>query len=263
MRVEIFYTDGGTSSKRVVFTSRWSADVFIKPGIGSAETTDRQRRITVCNRRLSESWKKRPIYTNYTNNGHSVFVQTKNKKSRLISGGILGDRIYSFQQIHWHWGSNNNGSEHTVNGKRYSMEQHFVFYNTESENPVEDKHGIVVIALFYTRSKISNSQLEPVLNSGALGEPGETIKKEGGLSLYSFLPHIGGKGKFWSYKGSLTTPPCSENVLWIIFPTPRPVSSIQLKRFTTLKNFQGDFVKRNVRPTQPLNRRKVELLKFG
>ena len=58
------------------------------------------------------------------------------------------------------------------------------------------------------------------------------------------------KMTYYAYSGSLTTPPCSEGVRWIILQTPATISAAQVESFT-------DRFPRNARPVQPLNDRVV------
>jgi len=64
---------------------------------------------------------------------------------------------------------------------------------------------------------------------------------------------------FWSYDGSLTTPPCTEGIKWSVLRNVQPISKKQLKRFTDLWSGNMDYAegKGNNRVIQPLNGRKV------
>jgi carbonic anhydrase len=66
--------------------------------------------------------------------------------------------------------------------------------------------------------------------------------------LSKFLPEHQG---YYTFEGSLTTPPCSESVRWFVLKTPVEASGVQLKQF------EGRYAHNN-RPTQPLNGRVVE-----
>lgn len=65
--------------------------------------------------------------------------------------------------------------------------------------------------------------------------------------------------KYLSYKGSLTTPNCTENVTWIVSTTPLSISSMQLRQFRRMKNEKGNLLLSNFRPLQHLNYRDVYL----
>ena len=59
------------------------------------------------------------------------------------------------------------------------------------------------------------------------------------------------KRGYYTFSGSLTTPPCTEDVLWLVLKTPEPVSKEQLAGF-------GTIYKNNVRPVQPVNNRVIK-----
>lgn len=64
--------------------------------------------------------------------------------------------------------------------------------------------------------------------------------------------------KFFTYKGSLTTPPCSEVVTWILYPDPLSVSVTQMAKFRQLSNgIEGSVLVDNYRALQPLGNRRV------
>lgn len=71
-----------------------------------------------------------------------------------IYGGPL-EGIYRFKNLHCHWGSDDEGSEHEVNGKRYALECHLVFYNVRYASfneAAKHSNGLAVFALLYTVS---------------------------------------------------------------------------------------------------------------
>jgi carbonic anhydrase len=64
---------------------------------------------------------------------------------------------------------------------------------------------------------------------------------------------------FWSYDGSLTTPPCTEGIKWNVLRNVQPISKRQLKRFTDLWSGNQEYAngEGNIRDVQPLNGRKI------
>lgn len=71
----------------------------------------------------------------------------------MVTGGPLGDNTYVFEQLHFHWGQNNNeGSETTINNQSFTMEMHAVFYNQKYESmdkALNYKDGLTVLGYFY------------------------------------------------------------------------------------------------------------------
>lgn len=170
------------------------------------------------------------ILTKVRNNGHTVQFDFD-----------LGDSIcsseshYDLIQIHFH-----EPSEHTVNGVRYPIETHLVHQSKEGE--------YTVLAIFGIEGKESET-VEFMESYLPLAE-GEEKVIDKALDLTSIFPE---KKDYYSYRGSLTTPPCTENVNWIIFKNPIILS---LEEVIKLRD---NMPIRNYRNEQPLNDRMVQL----
>ncbi|KAG7211250.1 hypothetical protein KM043_010560 [Ampulex compressa] len=203
------------------------------------------------------------------NNGHSVELRILNNSREVdfpkISGAVLTPGTeYEMQQFHFHWGAKNSrGSEHTVNGIRYPMEMHIVhknkmYYNMSSA--LEHDDGVAVVAIFFHVQEEDNDQLSPIVNNLAnVKSPNEEILLHVPFSLSSILPcHT---NIYYTYKGSLTTPPCSEGVTWILFSHTVPISPGQMKQFRMLSTGKGPMVD-NFRLLQDIGCRKVYIRKF-
>lgn len=94
-----------------------------------------------------------PVSIKTTNNGHSIAIKLnyRNNSAVYFEGGPLQGR-YIVDNIHWHWGENNMGSEHTINGKKYAAEAHVVSYNSKYgsiEQAFPQPDGLAVLAVFY------------------------------------------------------------------------------------------------------------------
>nr|HMS42526.1 carbonic anhydrase family protein [Pyrinomonadaceae bacterium] len=127
-------------------------------------------------------------------------------------------------------------SEHTVNGKSAAMEMHIVH---------KDGNDLAVLGIFIEQGAEDNPAFEPIwAKLPQIGMKEENIK----LDINQFLPKT---QTTYRYDGSLTVPSCGENVKWIIFTDPIQMSATQIKKFQ-------DLVKKNNRPTQPLNGRTVQ-----
>ncbi|KAM9440177.1 carbonic anhydrase [Clarias gariepinus] len=195
------------------------------------------------------------------NNGHSFQVTFLDEDdcSILTGGPITG--VYKLKQFHFHWGSSDNkGSEHTVNGVKYPCELHLVHWNTKYANfgeAVDKPDGLAVVGVFLKLGS-SNPKLQKLLDTF------DTIKTSGQQTTFMnfdpkhLLPTSLG---FWTYEGSLTTPPLHESVTWIVLKEPISVSSSQMTKFRTLLFSSAGEQPRcmcdNFRPPQPLKGRTV------
>uniref|UniRef100_A0A452TR94 Carbonic anhydrase n=1 Tax=Ursus maritimus TaxID=29073 RepID=A0A452TR94_URSMA len=178
-----------------------------------------------------------------------------------ISGGPL-ENHYRLKQCHFHWGAaNERGSEHTVDDRVYPAELHLVHWNSVKYRSYKEaltgENGVAVIGVFLK-----------------LGAHHEALQK-----LVEVLPEIKHKGAravmgpfqparllpacrdYWTYAGSLTTPPLSESVTWVIQKQPIEVARRQLAAFRSLLfsalGEEEHSMVDNYRPLQPLMNRKV------
>ncbi|XP_028608964.1 carbonic anhydrase 5A, mitochondrial [Grammomys surdaster] len=178
-----------------------------------------------------------------------------------ISGGPLGNH-YRLKQFHFHWGATNErGSEHVVDGHAYPAELHLVHWNsTKYENyktASEGENGLAVIGVFL-KLGAHHEALQRLVDVLPEIRHKNTQVAMGPFDPSCLLPAC---QDYWTYPGSLTTPPLAESVTWIVQKTPIEVSSSQLSEFRTLL-FSGrgedeEVMVNNYRPPQPLRDRKV------
>jgi carbonic anhydrase len=164
------------------------------------------------------------------NNGHSIQQNIKPGSFLKIPGKGLK---FELKQFHFH-----SPSEHTVNGESFAMEIHFVHANEEG--------ALMVVGVL-----ISEGEAHPVL--GKLWafmpqNPGETSQQPIGIEETNLLPPT---RDYFSYAGSLTTPPCSEGVRWVVLKTPIEASAEQIAIF---KDRVGETTNR---PVQSHNARQI------
>ncbi|PFX18799.1 Carbonic anhydrase 2 [Stylophora pistillata] len=202
------------------------------------------------------------------NNGnYPSFTVDKDKGTARLKGSRLTD-IYRLVGFHVHFGcENGEGSEHTRNGKSYPGEVHFLF---------EDKNGQYAVVAFWLRVSIATrgnkilrrfaNQLNKIIDV----DESTTVKKSVRIKLIYLIPHKINEQKaliladYYHYTGSLTTPPCCENVLWFILKPRVRITDYQLSQFRVLK---GRYPKDppamcdNYRPLQPRNGRTVYSVK--
>jgi carbonic anhydrase len=167
------------------------------------------------------------------NNGHTVEVEIDTGNNTLVLDGVA----YELVQFHFH-----TGSEHRVNGRGYDMELHLVHKSAAGTN--------AVIGVFLRRGPDSGA-LGPIL-AELPGIEGENVKYEieDAFDPGDFLP---ASTAHYRYVGSLTTPPCTEGVQWIVMTEPVYVSDEDLAQFAAQVSFNARYTQRNVpaRPARP------------
>ncbi|KAJ9575443.1 hypothetical protein L9F63_007694 [Diploptera punctata] len=196
------------------------------------------------------------------NNGHSVKLRPADLDQVVsppaVYGALLTDH-YILDSFHFHWGLRNyRGSEHRVNGIRYPMEMHVIHrkqsYGSINE-ALEYNDGLAVLAFFFQLREKDNQKLNPLVKQlRDVTEEGQSVQLDTTFTMSSLLPRD--LDIYYTYKGSLTTPPCNEAVTWIVFPEPNYISIRQLKRFRRLSAGESKMAD-NYRILQELGNRLV------
>jgi carbonic anhydrase len=166
------------------------------------------------------------------NNGYTVRVNYHDAPGAGNSL-IIGDTRYQLTQFHFH-----HPSEETIDGRPYPMEVHLMYRSSD------DKIAGVVVLLKAGNANPTVQQIwdhMPMMPGGEEEIPGVQINPAG------LMPANLG---YYSYQGSITAPPCTESVTWIVLKTPVTVSAAQIAAFARL-------YAHDVRPIQPLNGRTV------
>lgn len=164
-----------------------------------------------------------------TNNGHTIQVNYPQGSSINIAG-----KEYQLLQFHFH-----TPSEHTVDENAYAMELHLVHKNSFDR--------LAVVGVFIEQGQ-ENAALKSIWDN-IPSEKGVKEVRAVTINASSLLP---GNREYYSYSGSLTTPPCSQEVSWNVLKMPIEASAEQIEQFM-------DIYQMNARPVQPLNRRTIEL----
>ncbi|XP_012706566.2 carbonic anhydrase 4a isoform X1 [Fundulus heteroclitus] len=192
------------------------------------------------------------------NNGHSVQVGVPILST--ISGGGLED-TYKAVQFHLHWGTDGGpGSEHTIDGEQYPMELHVVHmkkHYADLGTALRDKSGVAVLGFFYEESKSPNRKYDSIINTLQSVKATNSNISLPSISLAQLIPSEQNLTSYYRYQGSLTTPGCTESVVWTVFENPIPLSMEQLKAFSKVQFHDGKQMVNNFRPVQPLNGRQV------
>ncbi len=166
-----------------------------------------------------------PMKLRIVNNGHTIQVNTAPGSSCVIGG-----TNYELQQFHFH-----HPSEHLLSGKPFDLECHLVHRSAAGD--------YAVIGVFIKAGE-NNAALEPIWrtmpkqagpeqDTGLMIDPGTLLPSDRSL---------------FRYMGSLTTPPCTQAIVWTLLRQPIEASADQIKQFATLFS-------NNARPVQERNRR--------
>ncbi|CAG2114156.1 unnamed protein product, partial [Medioppia subpectinata] len=165
------------------------------------------------------------------NNGHTVQIGFSDKFIITVYGSASNNKEYIFSQMHFHWGSYNAvGSEHTIDGYRGPMEIHLVHYNRQYPNfdaALGRDDGIMVLGALYKISSRNNQFMSTVIS---LVKDVPRYKDKAfilrSFTLRSLLPSR--LKPFFTYTGSLTTPPCTQHVLWLVFKNTVNIGGAQI-----------------------------------
>lgn len=162
------------------------------------------------------------------NNGHTVEVDLEGLSTLSLDG-----YVYELQQFHFH-----SPSEHTVDGSSFPAELHLVHRGAG---------GVLAVIGVLLQVGAENPALRPLL-AAIPGKVGREARL-GDVDVQALLP---ADRRAYRYSGSLTTPPCTENVSWVVMATPISASSSQIAALARV--LQG-----NSRPVQSLGRRELVL----
>ena len=176
-----------------------------------------------------------PLVFNYqpssgtvVNNGHTIQVDLYGDNSVTVRGSN-----FKLVQFHFH-----HPSEERVNYKGFSMVAHLVHKNMEGQ--------LAVVAVLLNPGA-ANALIDKVWTHMPL-DSGDRVRLPTGLiDMNELLPK---DQRYYQFMGSLTTPPCTEGVLWMVLKQPTTVSPGQIKLFAQL-------FPNNARPVQAVNGRAV------
>ncbi len=162
-----------------------------------------------------------------TNDGHTVWASATGPNVVSDDG-----KTYDLIDMHFH-----SESEHTLDGVSEPLELHFM--NKSSD-------GSMVAVAVFARVGADNWAAQSFVDASNGGE-GETTSKSTTINWAHLLPTVQDS---YVYQGSLTTPPCTEGVKWVVLRTPIEFSAEQMD--TLQKAFKG-----NNRPSQPVGSREI------
>jgi carbonic anhydrase len=167
------------------------------------------------------------------NNGHTIRVDYQPGSNLTLDG-----EVYELLQFHFH-----QPSEHLIGGKGAEMEAHFVHRHQTT--------GDLVVLAVLMREGAINQAIDSIWQQIPFSARPTTQISDLTINALQLLPE--NSRQYYRYQGSLTTPPCSEIVTWLVLKQPVSVAKSQLTRFFVV-------IGNNARPVQALNRR--SLLQF-
>jgi carbonic anhydrase len=170
----------------------------------------------------------KPSSFSVIDNGHTIQVNVGSGNNITISG-----RSFELQQLHFH-----KPSEERINGKGFDMVAHLVH---------KDREGKLAVVAVLLEGGSANSVVQQIWNNLPL-EKNEAVKAINNLDLNQLLPS---KRDYYTYMGSLTTPPCTEGVLWLVLKTSVELSADQIDIFNR-------FYPMNARPIQRTSTRVIK-----
>jgi carbonic anhydrase len=160
------------------------------------------------------------------NNGHTIQVNYAAGSTLTLRG-----RTWEIIQFHFH-----TPSEHTYQGAHYDMELHIVHQNAAKQ--------LCVLGVFM-KAGTANAEIQKIWDAMPMQAGSEQTVSGVSVDVGALVPAT---KVYYNYLGSLTTPPCSENVEWLVLRDPIQVSAAQIARFKAA-------IPMNARPVQPVNQR--------
>lgn len=164
---------------------------------------------------------------NLINNGHTIQINMSGADSKLDFQGIS----YSLTQLHFH-----TPSENHINGNVYPLEAHFVHQSASGK--------LLVLSVLFNEGT-TNKALATIIKSAP-----KTADASVKFSAFDIAGLIPSDTSYYAFTGSLTTPPCTEDVQWVVLKANMQLDKGQLANLQTLLHH-------NARDIQPLNKRVV------
>ena len=170
----------------------------------------------------------KPSALHIINNGHTIEIN-------YAPGSFIrvGDKRYELKQFHFH-----HPSEETIKGKRFPIELHLVH---------SDAKGNFAVVSVLLEEGPANPLVEMLWGHASKTPGPEKTDDNLQINVADLLP---ADRRYFTFAGSLTTPPCTEGVSWFVLETPVTISSKQVATFAGIYPYDE-------RPTQPLNGRTV------
>lgn len=204
----------------------------LKPEFAPCKDGHRQSPIDIRNPQkatlpqIQFDYKSSPLHI--IDNGHTVMINYSPGSSISVNG-----KKYALKQFHFH-----RPSEEKINGNGFEMVVHLVH--------TDDEGKLAVVAVLLQKGE-DNPLVHELWNDLPKEKEKEEFLDSVKIDVAGLLP---ADRSYYSFQGSLTTPPCSENVTWFVLKHPVSVSQAEIDQFSKL-------YRHDARPTQPLYDRVV------
>lgn len=215
------------------------------------------------------------------NNGHTANIDLPkievsslfgkniiNQMLPQIYGGPLHADRFIAESLHFHWGSrDSHGSEHVIDSTRHTMEMHVLHRNSKYdtvEEARENADGLAVAAIIFQAGTDNYdyaglSSIIEILDD--VKDFNTTKEIDSFFNLATLVGEEMDSDSYFTYEGSLTTPPCSESVTWIVFTDILQMSSFQMNKFHNMRDESHAVLENNYRSLQAKGSRVVTLRK--
>ncbi|XP_056635272.1 carbonic anhydrase 3-like [Diorhabda sublineata] len=200
-----------------------------------------------------------PKKTKITNTGQTIIFSAKWKEERpyITNGPFVGN--YVFSNFHLHWGcSAMEGSEHTMDGCKYPVELHAIFFKScylTQESALKEQDGIAALVYLFKIQDDINPGFQIIIDSlKDIATAGNSKKIENIVVTRLFKEF---RDDYFLYWGSVSTEKCIHYVLWLITRIPIGLSIDQIDALRYIFDENGEPLLRNYRDVQDSNNRSV------